>query len=109
MTNKLRQGDVWLAKVYFKKNNFYKKRPVVVVGRDITIDIDVIISPVTSSRPRSEYDVIIEHWAYAGLIHQSVARTAKIHAIPHSSLINKMGNLHENDLQKVLRKCKELF
>ncbi|MFB4167784.1 type II toxin-antitoxin system PemK/MazF family toxin [Virgibacillus sp. JSM 102003] len=88
---------------------FYKKRPVVVVGRDITIDIDVIISPVTSSRPRSEYDVKIEHWAYAGLIHLIVARTAKIHAIPQSSLINKLGNLHENDLQKVLRKCKELF
>ena len=43
------QGSVWLAKVYFKNQSVFKKRPVVVVGNELTIDIDVIVSPVTSS------------------------------------------------------------
>lgn len=104
-----KQGDIFLAKVYFKNQEQFKHRPVIVVGRDITVDIDIIISPITSSEPRSEFDVIIHHWKKAGLRHLSVARTTKIHAIPRSSFIKKIGSLHHQDLQRVLQKCRALF
>ena len=103
------QGDVWLAKVYFKMQEQFKHRPIVIVGRDITIDIDINISPITSSEPRNEFDVIIHYWKEAGLRHLSVARTTKIHAVPRSSLIKRIGSLHEYDLQRILQKCRTLF
>ncbi|MFD1852088.1 hypothetical protein D8M05_13845 [Oceanobacillus bengalensis] len=62
MNQKFKLGDDWIAIVYFKNEAQFKHRPVVVVGRDITVDIDVII----------------EYWKEAGLKHLSIARTTKI-------------------------------
>jgi len=107
MNQKLKQGEVWLAKVFFKNEERYKHRPVVVVGHEITIDI--IISHITSSSPRNDFDIIINYWKEVGLKHLSVARTTKISAIPQSSLVKKLGNLHPYDLHKILNKCRELF
>lgn len=109
MNQIFRQGDVWIEKVYFKNEEQYKHRPVIIVGQDITIDIDVIISPVTSSKPRNVFDVMIHYWKDAGLRHPSVARTTKLHAIPQSSFAKKLGSLHDHDLHRILQKCKELF
>lgn len=41
-----KQGDVWIAKVYFRNKGLYKNRPVVVVGTELIIDIDVLSAPV---------------------------------------------------------------
>jgi mRNA-degrading endonuclease toxin of MazEF toxin-antitoxin module len=103
------QGDVWLAKVYFKQAGAFKNRPVVVVGNDRVIDIDVLISPVTSHEARNEFDVTISDWKKAGLIEPSVARVSKLLAIPQSEFIRKLGVLTPPDLEKVLKKCRELF
>lgn len=79
------------------------------VGNELTIDIDVIISPITSGESRNEFDVPIEFWKEAGLIYQSVARTSKIGSIPKSAFIGKLGNMHLEDLNRILDQCRKLF
>ncbi|HLR52618.1 MAG TPA: type II toxin-antitoxin system PemK/MazF family toxin [Candidatus Avamphibacillus sp.] len=53
MSSKKNQGEVWLADVVFKGTRQTKQRPVVIVGNELALDIDVIIAPVTSQKPRS--------------------------------------------------------
>ena len=103
------QGTVWLAKVYFKNEGIFKNRPVVIVGNELTIDIDVLISPVTSSEKRNEFDIVIEYWKDAGLLNPSVARTSKLASIPKLAMIKKLGSLHQHDLERVINQCKKLF
>lgn len=103
------QGSVWVAKVYFKNEGRFKNRPVVIVGNELTIDIDVLISPVTSSEKRTEFDVVIEYWKEAGLLNPSIARIAKLSAIPKNALLKKIGSLHVHDLERILFQCKRLF
>jgi mRNA-degrading endonuclease toxin of MazEF toxin-antitoxin module len=55
----MQQGDVWLANVYFRDSREYKQRPVVIVGNELAIDIDVLITPVTSQHSRGPFDVVL--------------------------------------------------
>ncbi len=105
----MKQGDVWLANVYFKDKHQFKRLPVIIVANEMALDIDVIIAPVTSHLPRNKYDVVLEYWEEAGLLKPSVARTSKIISIHGSELISRLGTLNEHDLSKVLHTCKELF
>lgn len=109
MKSKGQQGDVWLADVLFKGTRQSKQRPVIIVGNELAIDVDVIVAPVTSQSPRNELDVFLEYWKKAGLLKPSVARTSKIISIHGSELKRKLGTLHEQDLQKVLHMCRNLF
>ena len=86
MRNKVKQGEVWLAAVVFKDSRQSKQRPVVIVGNELALDIDVIVSPVTSQEPRNEFDIVLEHWEEVGLLKPSVARTSKIISIHGSEL-----------------------
>jgi mRNA interferase MazF len=104
-----KQGKVLLAQVFSTGAGEFKKRPVVVVGNEHVIDIDVIISPVTSHDSRGEFDIVIEHWKEAGLMMPSVARTSKLSAIPRSSIIKELGCLHKDDLDRILDHCRRLF
>ncbi len=105
----MKQGDVWLANVLFKDKNEYKQRPVLIVGNELALDVDVIIAPITSKSPRSDFDVELEYWEEAGLYKPSVVRTSKIISIHGSELNRKLGILHPQDLQTVLRTCRRLF
>jgi len=109
MSNSFNKGDVWLANVLFRDSTQTKQRPIVLVGNDIAVDIDVIMVPVTSQSVRGPFDVVIEYWKEAGLYKPSVARVNKIGTIHHSSLIRRLGVLHEHDLERVLHMCKNLF
>lgn len=48
MNSKVKQGDVWLADVVFKGARQSKQRPVIIVGNELALDVDVIIAPVTN-------------------------------------------------------------
>lgn len=48
MSNKQKQGEVQQADVLFKGARQTKQRPVVILGNELTLDIDVIVAPVTS-------------------------------------------------------------
>ncbi|MCF8567671.1 type II toxin-antitoxin system PemK/MazF family toxin [Alicyclobacillus tolerans] len=106
----LKQGEVYLADVYFSATNQYKRRPVIIVSNERAIDlVDVMTAPVTSQRARNEFDVDIEKWREAGLAYPSIARTAKLLTIDQSKLLRKLGDLDDNDLANVLEKCRQLF
>jgi len=109
MNSKLKQGDVWLADVLFKRTRQTKQRPVIIVGNELAIDIDVIISPVTSKNPRDQFDVVLEYWKEAGLLKPSVVRTSKITSVHGSELKRYLGELHCDDLEQTLKMCKKLF
>lgn len=104
-----RQGDILLANVFATGLGQFKKRPVVVVGNDMVVDIDVLIAPVTSSAARTSFDIEIKYWQEAGLVQPSVARINKLNPVPREAIIRKLGRLNEDDLQAVLSKCRELF
>src|SRR5690625_1102881 len=102
MSSKSEQGEVWLADVLFKGTQQTKQRPVVIVGNELALDIDVIIAPVTSQKPRSQFDIVLEYWEEAGLLKPSVVRTSKITSIHRSELKRHLGELHSYDLENVL-------
>lgn len=105
----MKQGDVWLADVLFKGTRQTKQRPVIIVGNELALDVDVIIAPVTSQQPRNQFDVVLEYWEKTGLLKPSVARTSKITSIHGSELKRHIGTLHNQDLERVLNMCKKLF
>lgn len=109
MNSKMKQGDVWMADVIFKGTRQTKQRPVIIVGNELALDVDVIIAPVTSKEPRSQFDVVLEYWEEAGLLKPSVARTSKIISIHGSELKRHLGVLHTDDLERVLHMCRNLF
>lgn len=109
MNSKMKQGDVWLADVLFKGKRQTKQRPVIIVGNELALDIDVIIAPVTSQQPRNQFDVVLEYWKEAGLLKPSVARTSKITSVHGSELKRHLGVLHSYDLERILKMCKNLF
>ena len=109
MSSKMKQGDVWLADVLFKGTRQTKQRPVIIVGNELALDVDVIIAPVTSQQPRNQFDVVLEYWEKTGLLKPSVARTSKITSIHGSELKRHIGPLHNQDLERVLNMCKKLF
>jgi mRNA interferase MazF len=109
MSNDVNQGDVWLANVFFRDSSEYKQRPVVIVGNELALDIDVLIAPVTSQLPRGPFDIVLEHWQESGLKKPSLARTNKIASFTRSELKRKLGVLHEHDLERVLASCRRLF
>lgn len=109
MSNKMKQGDVWLANVLFKETRQTKQRPVIIVGNDLALDVDVIIAPVTSQRTRNQFDVVLEYWEEAGLLKPSVARASKITSVHGSELKRSLGTLHKHDLERVLHMCRNLF
>ncbi len=67
-----------MADVLFKGIRQTKQRPVVIVGNELALDIDVIIVPVTSQKPRNQFDIVLEYWEEAGLLKPSVVRTPKL-------------------------------
>ncbi|WP_373894317.1 type II toxin-antitoxin system PemK/MazF family toxin [Virgibacillus sp. CBA3643] len=75
----------------------------------MALDMDVIIAPVTSQQPRNQFDVVLEYWEEAGLLKPSVARTSKIVSVHGNELKRHIGELHNDDLERVLNMCKKLF
>ena len=109
MSSKKNQGEVWLADVVFKGTRQTKQRPVVIVGNELALDIDVIIAPVTSQKPRNQFDIVLEYWEEAGLLKPSVVRTSKISSIHGTELKRHLGELHRHDLENALNMCRKLF
>jgi len=98
-----------VADVCFKGTHQIKQRPVISVGNELALDVDVIIAPVISQKSRNKFDVILEYWKEAGLLKPSVARTSKITSIHGSELKRYLGDLHNHDPESVLNMCKSLF
>lgn len=52
---------------------------------------------------------LIEYWNEAGLDKPSVVRCSKLNTLHYKELLFKIGNLHENDLERVLSTIRSYF
>jgi mRNA interferase MazF len=115
MTNftgkKFKQRDIWLARVAFRDNpSVLKPRPVVIVGNEMAIDIDVIVDPITDlNNKRDDFDVEVIHWQVAGLAKPSIVRTSKPTTMHESMFIKRLGEMHEEDFENVLEQCRKII
>ncbi|ACV61707.1 hypothetical protein Dtox_0798 [Desulfofarcimen acetoxidans DSM 771] len=110
MGTKFNQGDIWIARVRFIQDlSKVKARPVVIVGKNIAHETDVIINPITTESPRTDFDIPIINWQKAGLAGPSIIRASKPLTIIGSELHKKIGELDPDDLVKVLQKNRELY
>ncbi len=97
-------GDIWLC---FEGT---KHRPVLIISDQlIGIDVDVLVSRVTSQQIRNRFDIKINHWREAGLNKESVVRCSKITHVNYMNLIRKIGELHADDMILVRKALAELF
>ncbi len=100
----IKKGDIFLC------YEGEKIRPVLIVSDQLVkVDIDVSIAKVTSQSPRNKFDVVLEHWEFAGLNKKSVVRCSKISYVSHRNLIRKVGTLHEDDMRKVTKVILDFF
>lgn len=109
VSDKFKQGDVFLIKVFYQLTGGTKVRPIVIVSNEKAIDLDVVITPITGHDKRNEFDIPIEKWKEAGLEKPSIARTSKLKTIHNNILYRKIGELDGEDLKNVLDKCKDVF
>jgi len=104
MSNRGKRGEIWTVELNGKR------RPVVIVSNDHVIaELDHLIATVTSQYARNEFDVLIEYWKEAGLDKPSVVRCSKLNTLHYKELLFKIGNLHENDLERVLSTIRSYF
>src|SRR5699024_1918124 len=94
---------------YLKVHGKLNSALLLFVGNELALDIDVIIAPVTSQKPRNQFDIVLEYWEEAGLLKPSVVRTSKITSIHGTELKRFLGELHNHDLENVLNMCRKLF
>ena len=85
------------------KERRLKKRPALIISSDKYHGKrqEIIIAAVTSNVKRILFgDTIINQWEEAGLLYPSVV-TGILQTVKHSMIIQKLGNLSNQDFQKV--------
>jgi mRNA-degrading endonuclease toxin of MazEF toxin-antitoxin module len=104
---KFQLGDVWYADFPLEEDHTkYINRPVIIVVAETP---EVVVIKVTKTAPRRNdpYDVPIQHFIDAGLKHPSTARVSKVITVDESQIISKIGQLHPNDLEIIIKKLIE--
>lgn len=91
---------LYIAKVKFEENNKYKKRPVLVLrySGDTAICRKVTSQP---KRPNYPGEVELLDWKKEGLHKLSVVRMSKHLNLDKSDLLHKIGDLTDNDQERV--------
>ena len=95
------KGEVWFVEFPLEEdNNQIINRPVIVLDENI---LGVLSVKITKHLPRLEdpYDTPILYWKEANLRLASTARVSKIILLPQDNFIFKIGDLHEDDLQRI--------
>lgn len=103
-----KQWELWYADFPFEDTNDSKDRPVIVLSVQ---PLCVLSIKVTSHNVREsdKYDVPIEHWAEAGLLHESVARISKTMSLDSDKFRRKIGDLHPDDIRIIGNKYIEFL
>lgn len=101
-----RFGDVLLVPLVFSDATQTKRRPVLVIFD--SDDLDLLVVPITSHRPRIRQDITFADWKAAGLRLPSTARMSKLATIAKSTVLRHLGRLSDHDAQEA-RKTLRLF
>jgi mRNA interferase MazF len=95
----VKAGELWIAEITFTDGSASKKRPILILWID---GDDVVVAAVTSSKPRTQTDVVLIDWEKCGLRVASTVRLSRLDCLERSLLIKKLGDLSEVDA-KVLK------
>jgi mRNA interferase MazF len=87
-------GELWIAEIIFTDGSTSKKRPILILWTD---GDDVVVAAVTSSKPRTQTDVLLIDWDRCGLRVSSTVRLSRLDCLERSLLIKKLGQLSEGD------------
>ena len=95
------KGEVWFVEFPLEEDNSQTiNRPVIVLDENT---LGVLSVKITKHSPRKEdpYDTPILYWQEANLRLASTARVSKVFLLSQDSFIFKIGNLHQDDLDRV--------
>lgn len=95
------KGEVWFVEFPLEEDNSQTiNRPVVVLDEN---NLGVLSVKITKHSPRKEdpYDTPIIYWQEANLRLSSTARVSKVFLLSQDSFIFKIGDLHQDDLERV--------
>ena len=95
------RGEVWFVEFPLEEDNSQTiNRPVIVLDENT---LGVLSVKITKHSPRKEdpYDTPIIYWQEANLRLASTARVYKVFLLSQDSFIFKIGDLHQDDLDRV--------
>ena len=95
----VKAGELWIAEITFTDGSASKKRPILILWID---GDDVVVSAVTSSKPRTQTDVTLTDWERCGLRVASTVRLSRLDCLECSLLIKKLGELSEIDAKALM-------
>jgi mRNA interferase MazF len=94
----IQPGDFWVADIPYTSGSASKKRPILVLWLD---GDDVVAAVVTSAKPRTQTDVVLNDWSASGLRVASTVRLSRLDCLEKSLLISKIGRISEGDAAPV--------
>lgn len=95
------KGEVWFVEIPLEEDKTKTiNRPVIVLDENM---LGVLSVKITKHSPRQEdpYDTPILYWQEANLRLASTARVSKVFLLSQDSFIFKIGNLHQDDLDRI--------
>ncbi len=90
----VKAGELWIAEITFTDGSASKKRPILILWID---GDDLVVAAVTSSKPRTQTDVVLIDWESCGLRIASTVRLSRLDCLERSLLIKKLGELSASD------------
>ncbi len=103
----MKYGEVWWAEFPFEEIQGNKIRPVIVLDNGNFNKIEVLSIKISSKFAKDDYDVPILYWQESKLRCPSIARVSKFVLLSKSKFINKIGDIHQDDLDLVKTKFEE--
>ena len=95
------KGEVWFVEFPLEEDNSQTINiPVIVLDENT---LGVLSVKITKHSPRKEdpYDTPIIYWQEANLRLASTARVSKVFLLSQDSFIFKIGDLHQDDLERI--------
>ena len=102
-----RPADVVLLALPFTGGTGAKRRPALVLLD--SVDIDIIVVPITSRHVRSAFDVPLADWHGSGLYLPSTVRVNKPVTVDQRLVERRLGTLSTHDWELVRAKIHELW
>lgn len=99
----MKKGEVWFVEFPLEEDSSrILNRPVIVLDENV---LGVLSVKITKHHPRVEdsYDIPILYWEEAGLRLASTARVSKVTLLSKDSFIFKIGDLLDEDMERVER------
>ncbi len=90
----IQPGEFWVADIPFTSGSGSKKRPILVLWLD---GDDIVAAVVTSAKPRTQTDVLLNNWSASGLRVASTVRLSRLDCLEKSLLLAKIGRISETD------------